>query len=121
MATATPKAASATKIAPAVKSDKEKEAAKAATYENGFRAAREAKGYGRIAAAEALEITTSALWKLETQAEGKELAEGLKALKALPQAPKAERKKAEPKAKAAATAKAKGKVKAKPAEATDLI
>lgn len=120
MATATPaKAAPAAKTA---RTDKEKEAAKAATYENGFRAAREAKGYGRIAAAQALDITTSALWKLETQAEGKELQDALKALKALPQAPKAERAKREPKAaKAGAAKKAAAKPKAKPAEATDLI
>lgn len=106
------------------KTEDEKQAAKDATYANGFRAAREAKGYGRKAAAEALDITTSALWKLENFAEGKELAAALKELKALPQAPKAERKKAEPKAKAAPAAKGKAapaKPKAKPAAATDLI
>lgn len=118
MAAATPAKAAPAKAT--TKTDKEKEAAKEATYANGFRAAREAKGYGRIAAAEALEITTSALWRLETQAEGKELQDALKALKALPQAPKAERAKREPAAKKAPAKKAGGK-KAKPADATDLI
>lgn len=104
------------------KTEDEKAVAKEASYANGFRKAREDKGYGRVAAADALGITTSALWKLEHEAEGKELAAAIKELKALPQAPKAERKKAEPKAKGAtATSKAKPKPKAKPAEATDLI
>lgn len=115
--------------AASTKTEDEKQAAKDATYANGFRTVRESKGYGRKAAAEALDITTSALWKLENDAEGKELAAAIKELKALPQAPKAERKKAEPKAAAkAAPAKgaaakpaAKAKPKAKPAAATDLI
>lgn len=110
--------------AASTKSDEEKQANKDATYANGFRAAREAKGYGRKAAAEALGITTSALWKLETAAEGKELASAIKELKALPQAEKPERKAP---AKATATTKGtkapakKAAAKPKPAAATDLI
>lgn len=104
------------------KTEAEKEEAKAASYANGLRKAREDKGYGRVAVAEALDITPGAWWKLEHEAEGKELKEVLASIKALPAAAKPERKKAEPKAKAAtATTKAKAKPKAKPADATDLI
>jgi len=105
------------------KTDAEKAAAKDATYANGLRKAREEKGYGRVQIAKALEITTSAWWKLETTAEGKELKDTLAAIKALPTAVKpAREKKAATKAPAKkAAAKATAKPKAKPAEATDLI
>lgn len=112
-------------MAASTKTAEEKATEKEASYANGFRKVREDKGYSRVAAADALGITPGALWKIEHQAEGKELAAAIKELKALPQAPKVERaKKEKPAAAEKATTAKKAPAKkatAKPAAATDLI
>jgi len=74
-----------------------------------YRRLRQEKGYGRVALAAALGITTSALWKIEnhTPASSPEGKAALKALRALPSV----------KAKAA-PAKA---AKATPAAASDIL
>lgn len=77
-----------------------------------YRALRQEKGYGRVALAAALGITTSALWKIENHSEGAELKAAMAALRALPSLKKV----APAPAKKAAAAP-----KAAKASSTDLI
>lgn len=82
-----------------------------------FRKLRQAKGYGRVACAKALKVTTSALWKMEIDPKA-----DLKALQALPQAkPVAKPVKATAKPQAPKPSAPKVKATAKPVDATSLI
>lgn len=91
------------------------------TWVNGMRAIREAKGYGRIAMAEALGVKTAFYWNIETKFTEEELTKGkwLAKANALPVAPKKAKAVAAPVAKAS-PAKPKAP-KAKPVDTTELI
>lgn len=71
-----------------------------------YRALRQEKGYGRVALAAALGITTSALWRLENHTDLNS-AEGKAAMKALRALPSVKRPAPAPKAPKAAQATAK--------------